>query len=146
MRKSIYMFGYVGVLVAAISLQSCNDDPITPDDGTGNGTDTTWVDDSTNTGGGEDSTFNGGGTDPGDSTGGWSGGGDPGDSTGWSGGGDVPGDSTGWNGDSTTIGGQQVNRSKKGVAQYLKQPLLYRIKRSKLCINKDLTVTFICKF
>lgn len=107
MKKSIYMFGYAGVLAAAISLQSCNDDPIVPDGGgCGDGTDTTWVDDSTNTnGGGEDSTYTGGGTDPGDSTGGWSGGGDPGDSTGWSGGGDVPGDSTGWNGDSTTIGG-----------------------------------------
>lgn len=98
MRKSVYMFGYAGVLLAAISLQSCNDDPIVPDGGCGGGlTDTTWVDDSTNT--------NGGGDNPCDSTD-WNGGGDnPNDSTDWSGGGDVPGDSTGWNGDSTLIGG-----------------------------------------
>lgn len=96
MKKSIYMFGYAGVLLAAICLQSCNDDPIIPNGGgCGNGGDTTWVEDSTDTNGGDgDSTYNGGGTDPGDSTGGWSGGG-----------GDVPGDSTGWNGDSTLIGG-----------------------------------------
>lgn len=98
MKKKMYLFGYAGVLAATILLQSCNDDPITPTDGSGNGTDTTWVDDSTG---------NNGGGDPIDSTGN-NGGGDPIDSTGWNGGngGGTPGDSTGWNpNDSTNIGG-----------------------------------------
>lgn len=83
----MYLFGYATVLVAAISLQSCNDDPITPSDGSGNDTDTTWV---------EDSTDNNGGGDPTDTTGN---GGD-------NGGGDPTGDSTNWNPyDSTDIGG-----------------------------------------
>lgn len=102
MKKKMYLFGYVGVLVASISLQSCNDDPITPNDGSGGcGNDTTWV---------EDSTDNNGGGDPTDTTG--NGGGNPTDTICWgdgnNGGGDPSGDSTDWDPndyDSTYIGG-----------------------------------------
>ena len=98
MKKKMYLFSYVSVLLVAISLQSCNEEPITPNDCSGIVTDTTWVEDST--------TNNGGGDNPNDTID-WNGGGDnPYDSTGWNGGGDNPGDSTGWNPyDSTNIGG-----------------------------------------
>lgn len=106
MKKKMYLFGYATVLVAAISLQSCNDDPITPSDGSGNDTDTTWVEDSTdNNGGGDptDTTGNGGGGNPSDTIC-WGGG--NGDNGGNDGGGDPIGDSTNWNPyDSTNIGG-----------------------------------------
>jgi hypothetical protein len=72
---------YLGFLACIILLNSCQDDPIVPNDPSDPNVDTTWVDDSTNWnpydtlgGGGYDST---GWNDP---TGG---GGNPNDSTGW---------------------------------------------------------------
>jgi hypothetical protein len=101
MRKGLIV-GYGFALVISFGMQSCQDDPITPN-GNGNEIDTTWVNDTT--GGG-----NGGGT-PIDSTwnGGGNGGGTPIDST-WNGGGNgggTPIDST-WNGGGNpmdTLGG-----------------------------------------
>jgi hypothetical protein len=94
MKKKMYLFGYLGLLVGAVSLQSCNGGPIDPYcGGSGADVDTTMVYDSTiiNNGGGIDST----GGNPNDSTG-WN----PGDTT------YCPGcDSTTWSPDSTGFGG-----------------------------------------
>ena len=90
MKKGIAL-GYTALLGLTLLMQSCQEDPISPTPGLPDGTDTTWVGDSTNNGGDP----NGGGTG-GDSTN-WNGGGDPngggtgGDSTNWGGGGN-PGD------------------------------------------------------
>lgn len=66
MKKLALTIGYFGLVAGLIFLNSCQDDPINPNDGNGNGggIDTTWVNDSTdyNNGGGIDSTdYNGGG-------------------------------------------------------------------------------------
>ncbi len=96
MKKKMILFGYLGLVTIAASLQSCNGGPMNPyTGGSGGGIDTTWTGDSTDNGGG-----NGGGID---STGGNDGGGI--DSTGWN-----PSDSTDGNGggtpdDSTGFGG-----------------------------------------
>ncbi|MEY3236055.1 MAG: hypothetical protein RI883_156 [Bacteroidota bacterium] len=70
------LIGYGLVLAIALSMQSCQDDPINPNNGGGNGIDTTWVNDSADiiqdpSGGGNgtpiDSTnFGGGGGNPSD--------------------------------------------------------------------------------
>ena len=98
MKKKTYLFGYSLLVIATISLQSCNDDPIIPNDGSGSDADTTWVTDSTSNGGGSDSTYcdNGGGTET--------------DSSGWDSNSDsticIGGDSTTWTPiDSTLFGG-----------------------------------------
>lgn len=80
MKMNAYQMVYLLTLGLAIGVASCEDDPVVPNDPNGgtNGSDTTWVDDSTsndpNGGGGvDDSTWtdpNGGGSNPGDSTGG----------------------------------------------------------------------------
>jgi hypothetical protein len=81
MRKGLIV-GYGFALVISFGMQSCQDDPITPN-GNGNEIDTTWVNDTTGGGNGGgtpiDSTWNGGGT-PIDST--WNGGGNPMDTLG----------------------------------------------------------------
>jgi hypothetical protein len=46
------LIGYGLVLAIALSMQSCQDDPINPNSGGGNGIDTTWVNDSIDFGGG----------------------------------------------------------------------------------------------
>ena len=98
MKKGI-VAAYVILLGSTFTMQSCEDDPILPNDNTGNICDTTWVGDSTNSGGGngtpDDSTWNGGGGDPVDSSD-WNGGnnGNQGDSTG---GNDNPNDTIGGN-------------------------------------------------
>lgn len=64
MKKGFLIAGYVIALGSSIALQSCSDDPFTPNDPGTNTNDTTWVEDSTDNGGGngtsDDSTF----TDP----------------------------------------------------------------------------------
>jgi hypothetical protein len=108
MKKTLILFGYASLLIGAASLQSCNNDPITPyNGGSTSGVDTTWVDDSTSNNGGNpiDSTNNNGGSII-DSTS-WNGGGNTGDTTNWNpGNGDPIGsDTTTWSPDSTNIGG-----------------------------------------
>ena len=115
MKKIALVTSYFAVLAIVFSLNSCQDDPITPNGNGGSNVDTTWVDDSTSwdpNGGGNnpyDSTYGGGGN-PCDST---YGGGNtnPNDSTFWNpndsingGGGSNPSDSTGWN-PSDSLGG-----------------------------------------
>jgi hypothetical protein len=87
MKKGLIV-GYGFALVISFGMQSCQDDPITPNGtGTGNGIDTTWVNDTTGGGNGGgnpiDSTWNGGGNGGGtpiDTTG--NGGGNPMDTLG----------------------------------------------------------------
>lgn len=94
MKKTLIIGTYVSLLAFGAFVSSCEDDPIVPNDPTGNNVDTTW------NSGGNDSTFcdpNGGGN-PNDST--YydpNGGGNPNDSTGWNDptGGGTPGDSIG---------------------------------------------------
>lgn len=89
--KKLIATGYGLTVIAMLTLQSCDDGPIVPNNGA-NDTDTTWVTDSTDNGGG-----NNGGADPTDSTAndGGNNGGNIGDSTTW-GGGD-PSDTLGGN-------------------------------------------------
>jgi hypothetical protein len=92
MKKKMYLFGYFGVVLATVALQSCNDDLIVPNSGgwCGNEVDTVWV---------EDSTANDVGSNPNDSTD-WN----PYDSTGNNDGGSgTPNDSTWY--DSINFGG-----------------------------------------
>jgi hypothetical protein len=101
MKKGILTVGYACFLATAIFLQSCQDDPILPNDPNENDADTVWVDDSSNVNDPNcpiDST----GNDYDDSTD-WNGGGDFGDSTDWG----NQDDSTFWGdpNDSTTWGG-----------------------------------------
>ena len=70
MKKVALITSYFTVLGIVFLLNSCNDDPITPNGGEPSDIDTTWVVDSTNwdpNGGGNDSTF----VDPSDTLGGW---------------------------------------------------------------------------
>lgn len=92
------LIGYGLVLAIALSMQSCQDDPINPNSGGGNGIDTTWVNDSTDFGSGNpiDSTdFGGGNGNPIDSTDFGGGNGTPTDSTDFGGGNGNPTDSIG---------------------------------------------------
>jgi hypothetical protein len=94
------LIGYGLVLAIALSMQSCQDDPINPNSGCCNGIDTTWVNDSTDFGGGNgnpiDSTdFGGGNGTPTDSTDFGGGNGTPTDSTDFGGGNGNPADSIG---------------------------------------------------
>jgi hypothetical protein len=88
MKKAIFIASYAFIASGLVLLNSCQDDPVTPNDPNGGGSvDTTWVDDSTNTGGGTDN--------PIDSSGWNNGGGGSIDSTGNEGGGNgTPSDST----------------------------------------------------
>lgn len=84
MKKITFGAIYLALAGTLTLLNSCQDDPVTPNNPADpNGTDTTWVNDTTNNGGNgtpEDSTdWNNGGGDPIDST--FNGGGDPVDST-----------------------------------------------------------------
>ena len=48
MKKKMFLFGYLGLLMGAAALQSCNGGPINPyDGGAGGDIDTTMIDDST---------------------------------------------------------------------------------------------------
>lgn len=112
MKRGV-LTGYGIIAAVAFLMQSCVDDPITPNGTCGGGIDTTWVSDTT----GNNGDPNGGGNGtPGDTTN-W-GGGNGTDSTDWNGGGDPSGggngggstgDTTIWNGGngdpSDTIGG-----------------------------------------
>ena len=89
MKKEFLISFYMGIVALTISLQSCSDDPITPN-GTCSTTDTTWVDSTYFI----DSTFNGNGGGWTDTLTGGGCGGTPIDST-WSG---NPYDSTGYGG------------------------------------------------
>jgi hypothetical protein len=88
MKRGILM-GYGLVLTITLSMQSCQDDPINPNTGGGNGIDTTWVNDSTDII--EDPSGGGNGT-PIDSTDLGGGNGTPIDSTGLGGGNGSPSD------------------------------------------------------
>ena len=96
MKKQILIPLYFGFLACTVLLSSaCQDDPIVPNDPTGNTVDTTWVNDSTGTGGnGNPNDTLGGNGNPNDSTG-WNdptGGGNPWDTLG---GGGNPNDTLG---------------------------------------------------
>lgn len=63
MKWKVYGSIYAAALTVVLSLNSCVDDPITPNNPGGNQVDTTWVDSTNNSGGGgtpSDSTNNGG--------------------------------------------------------------------------------------
>lgn len=69
MKRGI-LFGYGFVLTIALSMQSCVGDPITVPTDPSDGIDTTWVNDSTDTGVGGDNPIDStdiGGGDPSDS-------------------------------------------------------------------------------
>ncbi|MGB0915318.1 MAG: hypothetical protein ACPGVI_04555 [Crocinitomicaceae bacterium] len=117
MKKIVLATSYFAVLAIVFSMTSCQDDPITPNDNSGNNVDTTWVDDSTNwnpnNGGGNtnpnDTTSGGGNTNPNDTTN-WGGNNNPNDTTNWggnNGGGNTnPNDTTNWGGNpSDSTGG-----------------------------------------
>jgi hypothetical protein len=100
MKKGILTVAYACFLATAIFLQSCQDDPILPNDPNGNDVDTVWVDDSSGNNNDPycpvDSTWNDDSTD-------WNNGGDFDDSTGWDNSSDSiywgdPNDSTNWDG------------------------------------------------
>jgi hypothetical protein len=85
--KRVTLIGYGLVLAIILSMQSCQEDPIIPNNGGGNGVDTTWVNDSTDFGGGNENPsdsidFGGGNGTPTDSTDFGGGNGNPADSTG----------------------------------------------------------------
>jgi hypothetical protein len=104
MKKKMYVAGYAILLISAISLQSCQDDPIAPNDPTDTSQDTVWVNNPGDSIHQTDSTWNGS-VDPIDSTD-WSDGGEVIDSTNWGSGNGEPVDSTIWNpNDSTGFGG-----------------------------------------
>lgn len=105
MKKIALATSYFAVLAIVFSLNSCQDDPITPNGSGGSNVDTTWIDDSTSwnpNGGGNNpnDTIYGGGGNPCDST---YGGGNPNDTI-YGGGGSNPNDSTGWNPSDSTGG------------------------------------------
>lgn len=92
-RHFIFATAYLGAMLLILSLSSCVEEPLNPNEPVGNGVDTTWVDPNDSladpNGGSNpyDSTYNGGcgngGTDPNDST--WTdpnGGGNPTDTLG----------------------------------------------------------------
>jgi len=98
-KKIVLAASYFSVLAVVFSLNSCQDDPITPNGSGGSTADKTWIDDSTswNGGGGNpcDSTNGGDNTNPNDTTV-WN----PNYSTSWdpNGGGNTnPNDTTSWN-------------------------------------------------
>ena len=89
MKKKMFLFGYLGLLMGAAALQSCNGGPINPyDGGAGGDIDTTMIDDSTYCPGCDSNSWS-----PDDST-------DSTDSTYCPG-----GDSTTWSPDPTGFGG-----------------------------------------
>lgn len=104
MKKIVLATSYFAVLTLVFSLNSCQDDPITPNGNGGSNVDTTWVDDSTTwnpNGNNPNDTIYGGGGNPCDST--YGGNSNPNDTI-YGGGGSIPSDSTGWN-PSDSLGG-----------------------------------------